>query len=79
MSPTAYWLWVLYAVAMVVMACSSYNFMYTHAPKYDIALTVPVKAAFLGGALIFGVTWPLWLTISIINFVRRRKNHESGS
>jgi hypothetical protein len=78
MSTQVYWLSVLYLVAMVAMACASYNFMCNRAPVYEIEVTLPVKALFLGGALLFGTTWPLWLTISLINFVRRRKNEPSS-
>lgn len=73
MSDQAYWLSVMYLIGIVLLACGSYNFMCNRAPTYDIAVTLPVKMLFLGGALFFGATWPVWLTISIYNFVRRRK------
>jgi predicted membrane channel-forming protein YqfA (hemolysin III family) len=79
MSTQAYWLSVMYLIGMVALACASYNFMCNRAPTYEIQVTLPVKVLFLGGALFFGSTWPLWLTISLINLVRRRKKDEPSS
>ena len=61
MSTQLYWGVVSYLIAMVTMACASYNFMCTKAPGYEIEVTFPVKVMFLGGALI--MCYNLWMTV----------------
>jgi len=78
MSGQTYWLSVLYVIAAVVMACNSYNFMHRRAAQYEIEVSFLIKMQFLCWALVYGITWPVWLAISLINYIRKG-NHGTSS